>query len=152
MQGGTMDLAGQGFQGMPGMDQYGMGGKASPNWYQMPQWGKDAVTGEALTQEQLQPQAYEPPPAEEVPAEAEQAQAQMAAGNPLFFGHGTGQMYKNRSSAFNAEVHNRSRPDPGMEGRSIMMRSAGPPKITRIDQAMSPFAQSLQDWKKRRNA
>ena len=57
-----MDLAGQGYQGMPSMEQYGAGGKASPNWYQMPIWGKNAVTGEALTREQLQPKAYEPPP------------------------------------------------------------------------------------------
>ena len=62
MKGGTLDLAAQGYQGMPSMEQYGLGGKASPNWYQMPSWGKNAVTGEALTQEQLQPKAYEPPP------------------------------------------------------------------------------------------
>ena len=62
MQGGTMDLAGQGYQGMPSMEQYGAGGKASPNWYQMPSWGTGAATGEPMTQEQLQPKAYEPPP------------------------------------------------------------------------------------------
>ena len=61
MQGGTMDLAGQGYQGMPSMEQYGLGGKAVPNWYQMPSWGTNAVTGEPMTQEQLNP-AYVPPP------------------------------------------------------------------------------------------
>jgi hypothetical protein len=69
MQGGTMDLGGQGFQGMEGMQQYAnmipnkakdaSGNTVMPNWYQMPSWGKDAVTGQALTQAQLQP----PPPA-----------------------------------------------------------------------------------------
>ena len=70
MKGGTLDLAAQGYQGMPSMEQYGLGGKASPNWYQMPSWGKDAVTGEPLTQEQLQPKAYEPPPAPPPPPAA----------------------------------------------------------------------------------
>ena len=78
MKGGTMDLAAQGYQGMPSMEQYGMGGKASPNWYQMPSWGKDAVTGEALTQEQLQPKAYEPPPPPEA-APQQQAAAPQAS-------------------------------------------------------------------------
>ena len=76
MQGGTMDLAGQGYQGMPSMEQYGMNGKASPNWYQMPSWGKDAVTGEALTQEQLQPAAYQPPEQQEAQPEAQQESPQ----------------------------------------------------------------------------
>lgn len=39
MRGATMDLGGQGYQGMPGMS------KAIPNWYQMPQWGQNIPTG-----------------------------------------------------------------------------------------------------------
>ena len=61
MKGGTMDLGGQGFQGMGGMSGKAPGQASMPNWYQMPSWGTDAVTGQALTQEQLQPAAYEPP-------------------------------------------------------------------------------------------
>ena len=55
MQGGQMDLGGQGFQGMGGL------GKGAPNWFQMPQWGTDAVTGQPLTQEAMQPPSYEQP-------------------------------------------------------------------------------------------
>lgn len=57
MQGGQMDLGAQGFQGMPGAS------KGMPNYFQMPQWGTDAATGEPLTQEGMQPQAAPPPPA-----------------------------------------------------------------------------------------
>jgi len=63
MKGGTMDLGGQGYQGMGGLSGKAPG-QSMPNWYQMPSWGTDAVTGQALTQEQLQPKAYEPPPAQ----------------------------------------------------------------------------------------
>ena len=59
MKGGAMDLVAQGYQGMPSLEQYGLGGKAVPNWYQMPSWGTNAVTGEPMTQEQLNP-AYGP--------------------------------------------------------------------------------------------
>jgi len=61
MKGGTMDLGGQGYQGMGGTSGKAPGQASTPNWYQMPSWGTDAVTGQALTQEQLQPAAYEPP-------------------------------------------------------------------------------------------
>jgi len=56
MQGGQMDLGAQGYQGMPGL------GKAMPNWFQMPSWGMNAVTGQPLTQEEVQAPKYEPPP------------------------------------------------------------------------------------------
>ena len=65
MQGGTMDLGGQGYQGMGGTSGKAPGQASMPNWYQMPSWGTDAATGQALTQEQLQPAAYEPPAAPE---------------------------------------------------------------------------------------
>jgi len=60
MQGGQMNFGAQGYQGVPGMP-----GKAIPNYFQMPQWGRDAVTGEPLTPEQVQPppQASPAPPA-----------------------------------------------------------------------------------------
>jgi hypothetical protein len=47
MRGETMNLFGQGYQGMPGMS------KAIPNWYQMPQWGTNATTGAPLQQRDL---------------------------------------------------------------------------------------------------
>ena len=91
MQGGTLDLAGQGYQGMGGISGGGKGmqggpqgmqggpqgggglsgagkGMANTNWYQMPQWGLSAATGQPLTQEDLQPQQYQPPVAQEQPA------------------------------------------------------------------------------------
>ena len=95
--------------------------------------------------------AQQQPVAQEQPQPAP-APAPMAAGKPLFFGHGTQQMYGSRPSAFHAEVHNNSRPEIGMDGRSIMTRNSGPPDITRINQALSPFGQSLQAWRDRRNA
>jgi len=55
MQGQTIGLRDQGFQGLPDVQRYSPGGKAVPNWYQTPQWGADARTGEALTQSKLNP-------------------------------------------------------------------------------------------------
>jgi hypothetical protein len=68
MQGGQMDLGGQGYQGMEGL------GKGMPNWFQMPQWGMDAVTGQPLTQAALQGPA----------ATQQQAAAPAPAADPRF--------------------------------------------------------------------
>jgi hypothetical protein len=103
MRGGTLDLAGQGYQGMGGISGGGKGmggspqgmqgapqgglsgagkGMANTNWYQMPQWGTSAATGQPLTQEDLQPQQYQPPAAQEQQAAAA-AQQQAAPQQPL---------------------------------------------------------------------
>ena len=63
MQGGAMDLGGQGYMGMDNFADYvGMiPGKAPgyqpANYYQMPQWGMDAVTGQPVPQAPAAPAA-----------------------------------------------------------------------------------------------
>jgi len=93
MQGQQMSLGAQGYGGMSGAS------KGAPNWFQMPQWGTDAATGQALTQEQLQPTPYEPPP-QPVPQQAPQ-QTQPAPQAPQILGYvgADGAMYPTRGAA-----------------------------------------------------